>query len=482
MTAAAEAEAPLVVDLDGTLTPTDTLLESLIKLLKQSPLNLIWIAWWLLKGRARFKASVAQKVQISAAHLPYRQALVEYLIQQKSAGRRIVLATAAHRSIAEAVAEHLGLFDTVLATEHDHNLKSASKLDAIRARVGNDFVYAGDCAADLPIWNAATAAILVGVPPGTASRLNASVPVECSFPAESGGIAVWLKALRVHQWSKNLLLFVPLLTAFSFFDTSKLFAVLVGFIAFSLAASATYIANDLLDLENDRAHPRKRSRPFASASLPIAHGLIAASVALTIAAGLAVMVSPGFAQLLLLYLVITSAYSWFLKEYVIIDVIVLSLLYTLRILAGSVASGIPISSWLLAFSVFIFLSLALVKRCAELMALGELGKDATQGRDYRVTDLSVIWPLGVGAALCSVVIFGLFISDGATRARYATPDLLWLVAVGLIYWLTRLLIKTSRGEMNDDPIVYAVKDFGSRVTVLGLITLMLTAHFLTLGG
>ncbi|TVO50944.1 UbiA family prenyltransferase [Denitromonas halophila] len=475
-----KTDIPLVVDLDGTLTPTDTLIESLIKLIKLSPLNFVWIALWLLKGKALFKEAVAGKVRIASEHLPYRQSLLNYLSEQKSGGRKIVLATAAHRSIALAVSEHLGLFDAVLATENSINLKGSAKLSAIQAHVGDRFVYAGDSAADLPIWRAAESAILVSVSPSLAKNVRKIVAIEQEFPADTGGITVWLRALRVHQWSKNLLLFVPLLTAFSFFDISKLSAVAVGFLSFSFAASATYIVNDLLDLDNDRSHPRKRLRPFASASIPISQGLCAAAVALTLSLAMALYVSAAFAQLLLLYLIITSAYSWILKEYVIIDVIVLSLLYTLRILAGSVGSGIPTSSWLLAFSVFIFLSLALVKRCAELIALEEMGKDATQGRDYRVTDLSVIWPLGVGAALCSVVIFGLFISDAATRARYATPDLLWLVAIGLIYWLTRLLIKTSRGEMYDDPIVYAVKDFGSRITVIGLITLMLTAHFMVI--
>lgn len=474
------AITPLVVDLDGTLTPTDTLVESLIKLIKQSPLNLLRLPIWLLKGRAEFKAAIAERVTIDAAHLPYRESFLDYLRQQKSNGRQIWLATAAHRSIADGVAAHLKLFDRVLATENDRNLKGRAKLEAIQQSAGGEFVYAGDSRADLPIWHAARAAILVGVSPRIANQIRLSVPVEHEIQDKRAGLATLLKALRVHQWLKNLLLFVPLLTAFSFMEIGKLATMVLAFLSFSLAASATYVVNDLWDLDNDRAHPRKRHRTFASARLPILHGLAIAGVILIFAFALAFAVSQAFILLLLTYLVLTSSYSWVLKEYVLIDVLMLSLLYTLRILAGSVAIGIATSSWLLAFSVFIFLSLALVKRCAELVSLEQYGTKSTRGRDYRVSDLVVLWPLGVGAALSAIVVFGLFISDPETKVRYATPHLLWLVAVGLIYWLARLWIKTSRGEMHDDPVIYAIKDHGSRIIVIGMIVVMLAAHFLKL--
>jgi 4-hydroxybenzoate polyprenyltransferase len=287
--------------------------------------------------------------------------------------------------------------------------------------------------------------------------------------------------LRVHQWIKNLLLFVPLLTAFSFMEINKLFSMGLAFLAFSLAASATYIVNDLWDLDSDRLHPRKRLRPFASARLSVLHGLAVAGASLASAFLLAYCVSISFCLMLLAYLALTSAYSWTLKKYVLIDAIMLSLLYTLRILAGAVAIGVATSSWLLAFSVFIFLSLALVKRCAELVSLEKSGLDKAHGRDYRVTDLTVLWPLGVGTALSAVVVFGLFISSPETQTRYATPQLLWLVAIGLVYWLGRLWIKTSRGEMHDDPVVYAIKDDGSRITVAIMLFVMLMAHFFALG-
>jgi 4-hydroxybenzoate polyprenyltransferase/phosphoserine phosphatase len=471
---------PLVVDLDGTLTPTDTLVESVLKAARSSPLTLLCLPLWLARGRAAFKETIATQPEIDVTRLPYRIPLLEYLRAEKAKGRRIILATAAHHSIADRVAKHLGLFDEVLATTAGRNLKGRSKLTAIRESVGASFVYAGDSRADLPIWHSAQAAVLVGVPKNTAALIRQGVPVEREFPGDAGGLRMWLRALRVHQWTKNLLLFVPLLTAFSFMDVSKLAHTIVAFLAFSFTASATYVINDLWDLESDRVHPRKRLRPFASAQLSIVHGLVVAASALLLGCLLALTVSKAFVLILMLYLLLTSAYTWVLKEYVLIDVIMLSLLYTLRIVAGSIAIDIGTSSWLLAFSVFMFLSLALVKRCAELFSLGASGAQATRGRDYRVTDLVVLWPLGVGAALAAVVVFGLFIHAPETQLRYGTPQLLWLVAVGLIYWLGRLWVKTSRGEMHDDPVVYAIQDHGSRIAVAAMISATLAAHFLIL--
>lgn len=478
---AISTNVPLVVDLDGTLTPTDTLVESIVQAVKQSPLNLVRIPFWLMRGRAGFKESIAAYACISGEHLPYRASLLDYLREEKQKGRKIVLATAAHHSIAHNVANYLGLFDKVLATESGLNLKGKAKLKAIQEQVDQSFVYAGDSQADVPIWKAAKAAVLVDVSEHTAHAVRQDVQVEREFPGERGGLGVWIKALRVHQWLKNLLLFVPLLTAFSFLDLGKVATMVMAFMAFSLAASATYVVNDLWDLESDRAHPRKRLRPFASARLPILKGLVVAASTLLLALILAFSLSKTFLLMVLIYLVLTSAYSWVLKEYVLIDVLMLSLLYTLRILAGSVAIGIATSSWLLAFSVFVFLSLALVKRCAELVSLEENGKAATRGRDYRVTDLVVLWPLGVGAALSAIVVFGLFINAPETQGRYGTPQMLWLVAVGLIYWLARLWVKTSRGEMHDDPVIYAIKDHGSRMTVFAMVAVMLGAHFFVLG-
>jgi 4-hydroxybenzoate polyprenyltransferase len=480
MNQAIDPGAPIVVDLDGTLTPTDTLVESVVQLIKQSPLSLLLLPFWLLRGIAYFKAQVSRATVFSAKTLPYRDDLLRFLTEHRAGGRRLVLATAAHESIAHAVAAHLGLFDLVIGSDATRNLKGKRKLNAIHEQVGNRFVYAGDSTADLPIWRAAHAAVLVDVAAGLCRSVKQSVPVEREFSSAKSPLKAWAKALRVHQWLKNLLIFVPLLTAFSFSNPSAVVTVLLAFFSFSFAASATYIVNDLSDLESDRAHARKRNRPFACCAIRIVDGIAAAVVLVISAFVLSTFVSQGFSLILLTYVIITTAYTWRLKEYVLVDVLTLAVLYTIRIVAGALAIGVSLSPWLLAFSIFMFFSLALVKRCSELVSLRATDVEAARGRDYRTADLVILWPLGVAAAVSSVVIFGLFISASVTRERYATPEVLWIVALGLIYWLTRLWVKTARGEMHDDPIVYALRDRGSRVTIAVCIGAMVFGHFFNL--
>lgn len=476
------SSSTIVVDLDGTLTPTDTLAESLLKVVKRSPLDLLRFPFWLVRGRVALKEAVATRVSLDVSTLPWREPLLQYLREEKVRGRALVLATAAHESIARGVAEHLRIFDRVLATGPGHNLKGAEKLAAIQREVGEDFVYAGDSRADLPIWKAAKGAILVDVSPSLAEEVRRSVPIEQEFSSDPPGLREWIRAIRVHQWIKNLLLFVPLLTAFSFLDLENVATMLLAFLAFSLTASSMYLVNDLMDLESDRRHPRKNRRPFASGVLPVQRGVFLAALFLLAALGLGFAVSPAYLLILILYLFLTTTYSWKLKEYVLMDVLMLSILYTVRILAGSIAVGISTSSWLFAFSVFAFLSLALVKRCAELVSLRDSGAVRAQGRDYRVSDLTVLWPFGLSSALAAVVVFGLFISAPETQERYLAPDLLWLVSFGLVYWLGRLWVKTARGEMHDDPVVYAIRDRGSRITVFGMVAVIIVARFLRWSG
>lgn len=469
---------PLIVDLDGTITYSDTLAESIVLLARKSPWTLLRLPFWLLRGRAAAKEEIAARVDLTGHPLPYREDVVHYLQAQKASGRRLVLATAAHHTIATVVARDTDLFETVLATRDGSNLKSHEKLRAIQ-QLGPAFVYAGDSAADLPIWRSAAGAVLVGVSAGVKNALPKDLPVEASFDDTRPALATWFKALRIHQWLKNLLIFVPLLTGFAFLDATRIFSSALAFLAFSLAASATYVLNDFWDLANDRHHPRKRFRPFASGELSIAQGMVAALLLMAGALLTAWCVSGAFLGVLLVYVAATTSYSLVLKRFVLIDVIALSLLYTLRIIAGAVAIAAVLSPWLLAFSVFVFLSLALLKRCAELVSLLAEGRQATTGRDYRMSDLQTLWPLGISSALCAAVVFGLFISAPATQARYATPELLWLVTIGLLYWLSRLWIKTSRGEMHDDPIVFTLRDRGSQITLLAMVLVTLLAHYLT---
>jgi len=472
---------PLVVDLDGTLTPTDTLLESISQLLHRSPWLVFALPLWLMRGRAFFKATIAERCEFSAEWLPLREDLLEYLRAQKSLGRKLVLATAADRRIADAVAERVGLFDQVLASEGGVNLKGGHKLAAIESQIGAEFTYAGDSAADLPIWKAARSAIVVGATATVAREAQAATAIELQIDHTPATARLWVRQLRVHQWAKNILLFVPLLTSFGFGDATRVVHAALAFLAFSLAASATYVFNDLWDLDSDRAHPRKKNRPLASCTIRIGAAVAIALALLVSAFTIAAQVNLAFFGALLAYLLLTTAYSWYLKAFCMVDVLMLAALFTLRILAGSMAVDVPTSRWLLAFSVFIFFSLALIKRCSELVTMEKQGRTSARGRDYRVSDLVVLWPTGVAAGLASVVVFWLFINAPEVQQRYATPELLWVIGFGLIYWLSRLWVKTARGLMHDDPLVYALVDPVSRYTVVGMVAVAVAARFISLG-
>ena len=301
------------------------------------------------------------------------------------------------------------------------------------------------------------------------------MPIE-RFKSQRGVTLVEL-LITLIQWLKNVLVFVPLLTSFSLLNLHRLALAAIAFGAFSLCASATYIVNDLWDLDNDRAHPRKSKRPIASCEIPIAAALAVSASLLLSGFGLAMAASGRLAALMAVYLVLTSAYSWLLKRFVVADVLTLACLYSIRILAGAVAIDVPLSSWLLAFSVFLFFSLALVKRCAELVSLAETSIKGAAGRNYNIADLHVLWPTGIGAGMASVVVFGLFINSPETQAQYAAPHVMWLVALILLYWLLRLWIKTGRGEMHDDPLIFSLRDLNSRTSMMLILIFSLIARF-----
>jgi 4-hydroxybenzoate polyprenyltransferase len=468
----------LVVDLDGTLTPSDSLVEGLLHVLRERPKALPGVLWALRQGRAAFKRAVFDAAALPADALPYRDDLLAHLREERARGRRIVLATAADERIAASVAGHLGVFDDVLATRQGVNLKGQAKLAAIRERVGDDFVYAGDSRADLPVWRGSKGAILVG--PGRQHRqaLQGQVPFVHEFgPASRPGLRAWATALRLHQWLKNVLVFVPLLTGDTGFGAGAVLAAVGAFLAFSLLASATYLVNDLLDLPSDRQHPRKKLRPMASGHIGIGQALLAAAVCLGAAVGIATQLPARFGLVLLAYWVVTTAYSVTIKRYVLLDVLTLAVLYTSRIIAGAAVLAIALSAWLLAFSAALFLSLALIKRCSELVLMERQGRSQASGRDYNVADMPVLLALGAGSAVSAIVVFGLFISQPLTVQRYAHPDLLWLAALALTYWLGRLWIKTGRGEMHDDPLVFTLMDRGGRVTLLAIVGVSMLARF-----
>jgi 4-hydroxybenzoate polyprenyltransferase/phosphoserine phosphatase len=471
------ASVPLCVDLDGTLVKSDTLVDTLVVLARQSPRSLLQLPKWLLAGKAAFKRNVSSAVALDVAQLPYNQPLLEYLREQHTAGREIYLATGADSQLAERVAEYLGLFAGVLASDGLVNLTGHNKLDAFKQRFPAGFSYIGNARPDLPLLTHCTEPMLANPHRSLRAGLrSAQVQPTQIFNDAASPLKSWLRAIRLHQWAKNTLIFLPLLLA-HVRDAGPVVATLLAFISFGLAASATYLFNDLLDLEADRHHPRKRRRPFAAGNLSPIAGV--ATILLFLAASLTIALllprviatlSPLFPwdgqglfiNWLIIYAVTTTAYSLRLKRMVLVDVIVLSGLYTIRILAGSAAAGVMVSPWLAAFSIFFFLSLAFVKRFSELESLRlrseSTGVAAVKGRGYRIDDLEQLRSFGTASGYASVVVFALYIGNEVAKNLYHHSARLWLLVPVLLLWLSRLWLQASRGDLHEDPVVYAITD------------------------
>jgi 4-hydroxybenzoate polyprenyltransferase/phosphoserine phosphatase len=458
---------PLCVDLDDCLIRSDLLLEAVLLLLKRNPAYVLLALTWLVRGKAVFKAEVARRVQLNPAALPYSRELLDWLRSERSRGRHIWLCTAANESLARAVATHLGIFNGVIASDASVNLIGRVKADRLVGSFGyRNFDYCGNERGGVPIWASSSGAIVVNAEPALAARAAGQVPLLHTIPGASARWRALLRALRPHQWAKNALLFVPLLAAHRAGDLVLIGSACVAFVAFSLCASAVYVLNDMLDLEADRAHARKSKRPFASGDLPLAagFGLIPALLA---GAVLAAIPLPGQFQLTLAgYALLTSAYSLGLKGMVLIDALALAGLYTLRVIAGAAAVSVPLSFWLLLFSLFLFLSLALVKRYAELDALRRRQQLEAAGRGYHVEDLPMLEALGISAGYLSVLVLALYINSPATVPLYRHPQAIWPLCFLLLYWVTRLWMKTHRGRMHDDPVVFALSDRVSLLTGL----------------
>jgi 4-hydroxybenzoate polyprenyltransferase/phosphoserine phosphatase len=454
---------PLVVDLDGTLLRTDLLAETALAFAQQHPWRVASIFSWLMQGKRALKQQLALHTDIDVSSLPYDDRVIALIKTERATGRTIVLATASDQGLAERIAEHLGLFDAVLGTDQI-NLAGHNKRDALLQRYAETgFDYLGNSSADLPVWAAAKQALIINASSAVVRQAQLHGNVQKVIATDSGGFKTWLRAMRLHQWVKNLLIFVPLIAAHRAQEIPLLIAALTAFVCFGLCASSVYLLNDLIDLSDDRFHPRKRSRPFAAGHLSILSGLSMVPVLLLAAFALALWRLPlVFAIGLATYYLLTLAYSLVLKRIMVIDVATLAGLYTLRIIVGGIALGIPLSFWLLAFSVFMFLSLALVKRYAELFqnrARGETGK--ARGRGYYPDDLPMIGSLGAASGYIAVMVLALYINEAHTRTLYQQPIVIWLACPLLLIWISRVWMLAHRGEMNEDPVVFAMRDWVS---------------------
>ena len=466
----------LAVDLDDTLIASDMLHESFWAVLgSDRGAVLKAAAKFVTGGRAALKATLAEQAAIDVAHLPYKEVVLDEIRAAKERGAHVVLATASDRTLATAVADHLGLFDEVMASDGDTNLKGSKKAEALVEKFGRaGFSYLGDNAADLPVWAVSGEAISVDAAPSVRERIKAPSVRHIETAARNkSDTRPLLKALRPHQWLKNLLVFIPMMLAHNLSSEAMLTAV-AAFVSFSLVASSVYVINDLADLSADRAHPRKRLRPFANGALPLATGLWLAPGLLAGGFLVGAMAGQVFLLVLLFYYLCTLAYSFGLKRIAVIDICMLAGLYTLRVIAGAAATMNAPSVWLLGFSIFFFLALAAVKRQTELVDLIARGEAKASGRGYLPEDLPLITMMGLASGYVSVLVAGLYLTSDAVAELYSFPSALWGICTVLIYWISRIVMLTHRGRMHDDPIVFAVTDRVSLfcgVLIIGLVVL-----------
>lgn len=467
----------IVVDLDGTLVHSDMLVENLFLFLRHNPLRIFELVIWLFGGKANFKRKLADAVLPGVGDIPYNKSLIDWLIQQRSAGARLVLATASESRIAQRIADHLDIFDEVMGTQQS-NLSSHRKRAALVESFGEKgYEYVGNSRADLVVWKSASVIHVANPERGVLAAARGLGGSGMVFDARPGYWRTLLKALRVHQWAKNTLIFVPLLASHRIFELPLLWNGLLAFVAFGACASSVYLLNDLLDLPDDRRHPSKRNRPLAAGTLSILHGLFLIPGLLIAAFALALWQLPWqFAAVLAAYYVLTLAYSLWLKRVVMLDVVTLAMLYTVRVIAGAAAMALTATFWILAFCMFIFLSLAFVKRYTELHDARQKGKkDKSAGRGYYPADFELLASLGSASGYLSVLVLALYINEAASATLYRSPEWMWAACPLLLFWLSRVWLLAHRGQMHDDPIVFALRDSVSRWTGLGLLVVFALA-------
>lgn len=469
---------PIVVDLDGTLIRSDLLLETANESILANPLSIFPILKQLGKSRVSLKSFLSCRSVLDVSKLPYNQNLLEWLAEQKKVGRSIVLATASHEILAHKVAKHLGIFDDVFATRNDVNLKASNKRDLLVSKFGvKGYDYIGNDQPDMVVWASARKAYVVSSSDAFVSKVKALGNFEHAFSTETASVvSTLIRSLRPHQWIKNLLVFVPLVTAYRLMDSSSVIDAILAFLTFCMTASSVYILNDLADVNDDRHHHRKRFRPFASGNLSLAIGWFIWPLLLASAFLFSVMfLSTAYSWVLCGYFIMTLAYSFSLKQRAMLDVLVLACLYTLRIIAGAVAISVPLSFWLLAFSMFMFLSLAFIKRFSELrLARNNCHEGNLRGRGYVHHDLELVSSMGSSAGYLAVLVLALYIQDPHTVELYKFPQAIWIGCPILLYWISRAWLIAHRGLMHDDPIVFAIKDRVSwivGVCIIGIFAL-----------
>ncbi len=459
----------LYVELDHTLLATNTFLESILLLVKRNPLFLFCILIWACRGLDHCQKQIAKRIHLDVTNLPYRQHVMTRLREEYEQGRVLALLSGWNLEIAQAVSKHLNMFSLIALRSDLRHFSSPQYQTALDTQAGQGgFIYMTHSQAEHQIWKVAQEVILVK-PSGVGfHHQNANKSVEVLEQGKAPSLSVLSKALRVHQWVKNILLFIPIATAHQFFHIDQLFQAFVAFFAFSFCASGLYIFNDLLDLPADRRHPKKKYRPFASGTLSIKTGLWLQPILLGISFSISLLALPVlFSFLLVGYAITTVLYSTYFKKVAILDVLILAGFYTLRIFAGGVAVSVAISSWLLAFSVFFFLSLAFGKRYAELQIRKVEKYQGIERRAYVGADKEIIGTMGTMSGYMSVLVLALYLNSTEVLSTYQNPDFLWLICPLLLYWISRTWLLAHRGNLDDDPLIVALKDPNSYVVGAG---------------
>jgi 4-hydroxybenzoate polyprenyltransferase/phosphoserine phosphatase len=466
---------PLVVDLDQTLVRANLLIESFFARLRGNPIVVATVLRSLLKGQARFKADIARETSIDITSLPYSSEVVAMIQEARDSGREVYLVSENNVRYVGAVAKHLGLFDGWFGSDDVRNLSGKAKADLLIERFGaHGFDYVGNRRADIPVWSVARHRVAVGANARVIAALRSLDPSARALSARGDGLKTWLRLFRIHQWAKNGLVFVPVLSA-HLFTIDALTSAAAAAITFSLAASGVYIVNDLIDLDSDRNHRSKKNRPLAAGTVPAGEALAFALAFLVMAFAIGCLLPIAFVAVLVAYIATTTAYSFYLKRKLMLDVVALASLYTLRVIGGAAAvSNIP-SEWILAFSMFIFTSLALLKRYVELTARLDGSLPDLTNRDYKKGDLPVLGALSAAAGLNAVTIFALYISSDTVHRLYRYPAALWLVCPILVYWVGRAIVLAERRLIDEDPILFALRDRVSLIAFVVIAFIMIAA-------
>lgn len=464
-------EKCLFVDLDGTLIKSDLLFECLVPIIKNYFYAIFLAPFWLLKGKAYLKDKFSDLVSINPEILPYNNNVLEYIRKEKENGSKIILATASNIKLAKSISDYLGIFDDVIASSKEENLKGKNKLNKIKSYIENnninkEFSYIGDSEADVKIFNETNIPIVVGNK-NVFNKIKSKNDKTTFVDGENDfSLKKFFKMIRTYQWVKNFLIFLPLILAHKFLDVNLLLKALVAFFSFSFLASSVYIINDIMDVESDRIHPSKKNRPIASGAVKISSALKVAFILMPLSFIISIFLGKEFLFVLLTYFITTSCYSFYLKKIMLVDILILSLLYTVRMFAGGVALNIYLSPWLFMFSMFFFFSLACAKRYSELYAVRNNLQDEIKGRGYQAQDLEQIQIFGSSSGYIAILIFALYIQSDISMKLYKTPSFFWALCPIMLYWISRVWLLSHRGQMTQDPIIFALKDKVSYVVLI----------------